>query len=142
MQAVDNPAPMLETPKPATKPGFNGNFTGILTRFNPENARLMAAKSVEARKLAKDEDDNRPLFESETAKQIACVERVRGIERLISKVMDEMSKASNLSKISTGATALDKLYQTWALLTGHEKPGTRRPAKPKSGHDSITIQPQ
>lgn len=57
------------------------------------------------------------------------IRRVRDVEALIERTRLAMLDTSCLKDLQAGATALDRLYQTWALLTGHERPAVRRPKK-------------
>lgn len=61
--------------------------------------------------------------------------RARQIETLIDKAITAFELADEPREMQALAQALDRLYQTWALLTGHEKPGIRKtkPAKSRSG---------
>lgn len=88
---------------------------GKAYQFTPETARAAARRSIESR----------------AANQPNPLEiRVRTVERLIDLCVKELERSEDPVALQRCATALEKLYKTWALLSGHESPGVKKPVKP------------
>ena len=100
-------------------------------RFNKENARMFSLKSWEARRSAQASSVATPA-QSEPAsdKQLEQKDNARAIviDALIGQTITKFSKTRDPREMQALAMALDRLYGTWALLTGHERPGVRRSA--------------
>lgn len=61
------------------------------------------------------------------------VARAQRIDRLITKAEAALENALDAREMQAAAMALDRLYSTWSLLTGHERPGVRKAQRPRRG---------
>jgi hypothetical protein len=120
----------MPTPEPAQPPA-----TGHTQWFNRDNARAMNALSHAKRKLKRELAKARELEASHpTAPSPAPVMvetqpglvRARRIDKLIAQAEAKFERSKTSQEMQQAATALDKLYQVWSLLTGHPRPGIAR----------------
>lgn len=69
--------------------------------------------------------------------------RVADVEAEIIRTHRAFNHADSPKDRRELATSLDKLYQTWSLLTGHERPGIRKAkARREQSSSSIVILPK
>lgn len=102
-----------------------------------ELARLEQATEQPQRMVRVDDGTNTDL------PRVGLGSRVREVETMIDAATkayleacqpqsNPISQANQAKNIQSLAMTLDRMYMIWSLLTGHEKPGTRQPMKPKS----------
>lgn len=106
--------------------------------FTADNARLMALRSVEARKKRK-EQPKPSVARSEASalepadsfhnRMIACVREQ--MENTLEKMEDE----DDPNKLDRLASAFDKLRDSERVLLGQPLPGSHRPSSPKRTKD-------
>lgn len=131
-QVIDIPASAPITP---AKRVYAVAEAGKQYRFTVENARLMSARAWELRRKRQKEreaENNGKAVEAVAQpepSQTAIGSRVRTMERLIGQTVAAFKIAEEPRDMQALAMALDRLYGTWSLLTGHERPGVRRPQK-------------
>jgi hypothetical protein len=89
-------------------------------RITKENARLFAQRSWAARRArsAKREEEAKAGRESTPQSE--------RLSKQISQIEAQMSKTSDGSELSKLASAHDKLFRAWQVLTGTPNPGSRR----------------
>jgi hypothetical protein len=109
------------------------------SRITTANARLLALKSWEVRRQAAKEREAvavEPLPEPPKPEN-PLETRAREIEMMIDQTMKAYVEADLPRDKQALAMSLDRLFGTWALLTGHERPGVRRSAKPRATPGAI-----
>lgn len=103
-----------------------------------QNARELQAKAAEARtrnRLAREAMATQaqtapPIGETMRIVAVSFVTtRARRIEKLIDLLLSEMASCEDSKAQQAKATALDKLYQTYADMTGIERRGVSRGTK-------------
>jgi len=68
------------------------------------------------------------------------ITRARRIERLIDQVIKELAATSDAKEQQAKATALDRLYGTWADMTGHERRGVSKTRKRRAQDPRYDLQ--
>ena len=107
----------------------------IGTPFTAENARLMALRSVEARRQRK--DNPQPSATQPSANTLATLDDyqaktiVRVRERM-DKLLDLLEEEEDPNKLDRLASAFAKLQEEERKLAGRPLPGSRRPSPEKS----------
>lgn len=85
-------------------------------------------KAHEAR-LTRQEITGEALPETTEQREIKGLdERVNEVEKMIDEATQAFSTAVDAREMQAVAMTLDRLYTTWSLLTGHERPGIRKPS--------------
>src|SRR5579872_76696 len=136
MEALAAPASDAAAPLPNTCAVPKNLVSHVFTR---SNAAEMAKRSWAARKSAKQtpaEPEPEPAHEAPAPSRNPLQSRIRKVEELIKQTEGDIENAPDCKALQQAATALEKLWNVWALLTGHEKPGIRRAAKTKH-HDPL-----
>lgn len=81
----------------------------------------------------------------ETPEQVAkqtLSDRVKIIESRIREGEESLANAADAKEFQALCIGLEKLYSIWSLLTGHERPGVRRPQRSKRSMPSMQGLPQ
>lgn len=102
-----------------------------------ENAKAMALRSHAARRAAKEKQAQiaHPIPESATQEQIVSTAmlRARVIDARIQQTLKAFESTNDPQDMQRLAMALDRLYNTWFNLTGHERPGVRKSVSRRQG---------
>lgn len=101
------------------------------------NAREMQANAVAARKRNRLAREGNPQLAcgSPTTVGIFNITRARTMEKLIDKTLAQYAKSTDAKEQQALAMALDRLYGTWADMTGHERRAVGKNKKKKPAFD-------
>lgn len=110
--------------------------------IDSKNAREMQARGIESRKRNQAQravsETIAPSNHGDLTQAPAtfAITRARMIERLIDRILKQLAQTEDAREQQAKAMALDRLYGTWADLTGFERRGVSRGKKRKAGIDS------
>jgi hypothetical protein len=103
----------------------------------------MAAKAAEAKRIAGLKPDPQPDQPADLSARSGFLNtRIGQIETKIDQTLAAYEKAKEPRDLQSLALALDKLWRTWALLTGHETPGIRRSKTRRDSAPPLAVVPR
>lgn len=115
-------------------------------RFTTENARLMSAKGLAVRRLNRDKPPLEPVKSTEDYRPADdsgfLRTQIGQVEAKIKATLAAYDEAETPRDMQYLALALDKLWRTWALLTGHETPGIRKSKTRRDSAPSLAVIPR